>query len=364
MRNYKLLTIFFILLSSQLKAQFHTLKIPQPSNYVKETQRLGVTDITIEYHSPRVNGRDVWNNTGIVPKQGDPIPWRAGANMNTTITFSTDVLIEGKSLDAGKYGFHIIPHNDSYSLLFAHSNNQWGSYYLNVDQDVSLKVEVKDTTAAFSEKLDYEFIPKSAHAMIIGLEWGDKRIPFEVAVDLNKTVVESFRSELLGINTYRWEAWNDAAKWCLNQEVNLEEALSWAERSIEGGYNGFAANKNMDNITTKARILEKLNRKDELRETIDDAMTLQYTAMQANNFSIILLRMKQYKKALEFSNKAIKSYPDTWFLQLNQGISNYFNGNKKGALKLLKEAKNGAPESFADRLTQIMDQVADGTYTL
>ncbi|MEL7005112.1 MAG: DUF2911 domain-containing protein [Bacteroidota bacterium] len=364
MHNQKNILLILLLFAASANAQFHTLKIPQSSNYVIETQRLGVTDITIEYHSPKVNGRDVWNNTNVIPQNGDPIPWRAGANMNTTIKFSTDVSVQGKPLKAGKYGFHVIPGESSYTLLFAHNNDQWGSYYLDIDQDVTLQVDVKDTVSAMSEKLDYEFIPKSENTMIIGLEWAEKRIPFEVSVDLNTTVLESFRSELLGINTYRWEAWNDAAKWCLNRNINLEEALEWANRSIEGGYNGFAANKNLDNLTTKASILGGLGRRDELMATVDEATQLSYTPMQANNFSIMLLRTQAYDKALEFSTAATKKHPGMWFLELNQGISSYFTGKKKNALKQLGAAKTKTPESFHARITEIIEEVKAGTFKL
>ena len=110
----------------------------------------------------------------------------------------------------------------------------------------------------------------SDQVLVIGLEWEKRRIPFKVEVDLNTTTVESFRSELRGINTYHWQAWNDAALWCLNHNTNLEEALQWANRSINGGYGGFAADKNVTNISTKIRLLKKLDKPEELQNTIND----------------------------------------------------------------------------------------------
>ena len=223
-----------------LMAQFHTVKIPKQSPAVIETQTLAVTDITISYHSPAVKNRDIWNK--VVPKNGEPIPWRAGANMNTVIKFSTDVLIEGKTLKAGSYGFHTIPSDGEWTLIFAHHDNQWGSYYLDREKDVALEVTVTPAECYFSEQLDYEFVDRTDSSLSIALEWGTKRIPFQVSVDLNATVIPSMRYELAGINTYQWEAWTDAANWCLSRNTNLEEALNWVDRSINGGYGGFAAN--------------------------------------------------------------------------------------------------------------------------
>ena len=359
-----LLLLTGLLLAHVSFSQFHTMKIPQSSNAVSETQRLGVTDITITYHSPATRGREVWSNTDIIPQNGNPIPWRAGANMNTTIEFSTDVIIEGKALAAGKYGFHIIPNGNSHSLLFAHSNNQWGSYYLDTDKDVTLKVEVQDTVCAYSEKLDYEFLPKSANAMTIGLEWGEKRIPFTVSVDLNKTVVESFRSELLGINTYHWQAWNDAANWCLQHNTNLEEALEWATRSIEGGYGGFAADKNITNLTTKARILKALGRKEALTATVKEASGIIETAMDANALIIMLMEPESFDQAIVVSEEAMKKFPDTWFLHLNYGISNYFVGKQKQAEKNMEKAIAGAPDQYAERLNQMLSEIKAGTFSM
>lgn len=357
-----LITILLVLGAAASKAQFHTLKIPQPSNHVRETQTLGVTDITIDYSSPATRGRDVWNDRGIIPYNAEPIAWRAGANMATTLSFSTDVMIEGKSLKAGTYGFHIVPNDDGFKLIFTDVHQQWGSYYLDLERDITLSVDVSSKASDFSEKLDYEFLNWGENEVTVGLEWADQRIPFKISVDLNKTVIESFRSELRGVNTYRWEAWNDAANWCLNHNTNLEEALTWAERSIYGGYNGFAANSNLANNGTRIRILERLEKEDEMKSAIDEAIKLPATPNEANNFSILLIQMQQYDAAEEFLTKAIKSYPEAWFLNLNYGLTKYFQGNARIALKVIDEVMEAAPENVKGRLLEIKGEVTNGTY--
>lgn len=359
---YTITVLLFFTLSAS--AQFHTLNIPQASPKVNESQKLGVSKITINYSSPSVKGRDVWNNPRIIPQEGNPIPWRAGANMNTTITFSTDVLVEGQLLKAGTYGFHIIPKGNTFTLLFAHNNNQWGSYYLDIDKDVSLSVDVTSVESPFSEQLDFEFLNRTENSLVIGLEWAKRRIPFKVEVDLNKTTVESFRSELRGINTYHWQAWNDAANWCLNHDTNLEEALEWVNRSINGGYGGFAANKNLSNLGVKIRLLKKLNKTTELDATKAEAMRLNVTENEANDFGIFLMRNGFYKDAYEYNNVQFKQYPKAWFLQLNRGLSQYFLGNTKAAIKDIKKVMESAPKQYHNRLNEISKEVESGTYTL
>ena len=346
-----------------VQAQFHTLTIPQASPKVVETQRLGVTDITIDYSSPAVRGRDIW--TSVVNSYGDPnLAWRAGANMNTRISFSTDVTINGEPLKAGSYGFHIDVDGDNFTLMFAHHDNLWGSYYLDREQHISLTIQVQAEACPPSEQLDYEFINRTDSSVDIALEWGEKRIPFTVGVDLNKTVVESFRYELLGINTYRWEAWNDAASWCLNHDTNLEEALSWVDRSINGGYGGFAANKNATNLTTKARILEKLDREEALNETISEMVTTAMGPGETNGASIFLLQIDKPEAAMDLLQPAVKKYPEAWYLKLNRALTFYFLDKRKVALKELTAVQKETPENFQARLSEIIDEVSQGTYKI
>lgn len=348
--------------TQQMAAQFHTLNMPQGSPRVQETQKLGVTEITLDYGSPALRNRDAWNDSNVIPQGGDPIAWRAGANMATTIEFSTDVMIEGQALKAGKYGFHIIPENDTYTLLFAHNFDQWGSYYLDTDKDVTLRVKVDPETCSMSERLDYEFLNRTPNSVVIGLEWGEKRIPFKVEVDLNKTVVESLRSELRGINTYHWQAWNDAARWCLDHDTNLEEAYEWVNRSINGGYNGFSAHSDVINHVTKINLIAKLGRTEDLQSTIDAAQGLVNYDWQANYLTQTLLRDGFHEQGLKLAELNLKTYPDAWFMHLNKSLGHYFLGNKKKAISSANKALTLAPEPRKARINEIISEINAGTY--
>lgn len=362
MKRIVFFTLLFSAVSNLSYGQFHTMKIPRTSPKVTETQRLGITDITISYSSPALRDRDVWNS--VIPQGGNPIAWRAGANMSTTIDFSTDVLIEGQALKAGRYGFHVIPENDNYTLLFVQPADQWGSYYLDVENDTVLKVTVGSETCSNTEQLDYEFLSRSENSLVVGLEWGDRRIPFTVEVDLISTVVKSFREELRGINTYHWQAWNDAALWCLDHNTNLEEALSWASRSIEGGYGGFAANKNVTNLSTKMRILKRLGKDQELSATIEETKNMPLNENDATEFGIFLLRLGSFEEALSYSKNSLKNYPEAWSIILNKSIANYFLGNSKAAIKDISKVKAIAPQQVLNRLNEIENEFKNNSFQI
>src|SRR5689334_2560742 len=118
-------------------AQSTILDLPRPSQHAIVTQRVGITDITLNYHRPLVNGRKIWG--GLVP-YGQV--WRAGANENTTIAFSDPVSVEGKPLAKGTYGLHMIPNQDSCTVIFSKTNTGWGSYSYD-QKDDALRVNVK-----------------------------------------------------------------------------------------------------------------------------------------------------------------------------------------------------------------------------
>ena len=110
-------------------------------------QQVGVTDITITYHRPVVNGRKIWG--GLVPTGQ---VWRAGANENTTIEFSTPVSIEGKPLPAGTYGLHMIPGENEWTVIFSRNYTSWGSFSYDEKED-ALRVTAKPQPTPHSGSL-------------------------------------------------------------------------------------------------------------------------------------------------------------------------------------------------------------------
>ena len=108
-----LFVLLLAALSGLSSAQSFVLDLPRQSQHALITQRIGITDITINYHRPLVAGRKVWG--GLVP-YGDV--WRSGANENTTITFTDPVTVEGQTLDRGTYGLHMIPAADEWTIIF------------------------------------------------------------------------------------------------------------------------------------------------------------------------------------------------------------------------------------------------------
>ena len=117
----------------------------------KITEEVGITDITISYCRPDVNGREgkIWGNlitygfsTQNLVTNKNTNPWRAGANENTTITFEHDVKVEGKNVKAGAYGLFMAVWPDSVTIILSSQSGAWGSFYYDEKYD-ALRVTVK-----------------------------------------------------------------------------------------------------------------------------------------------------------------------------------------------------------------------------
>src|SRR5262245_54751129 len=128
MRILSLLSI--TLFATSAAAQTAPLKAPEASPAASVTQTVGLTEMKITYHRPAVNGRKIWG--GLVP-YGDV--WRAGANENTTLSFSSAVKVAGKPLRAGTYGLHMIPTAKDWTIIFSNQAAAWGSFSYDPKED-------------------------------------------------------------------------------------------------------------------------------------------------------------------------------------------------------------------------------------
>src|SRR5271154_6676258 len=136
-RRVTLLLVLFLGAAVASRAQSIVDDLPRPSQHAEVVQRIGVTDITINYSRPLVNGRKVFGGLEAYGKV-----WRAGANENTTITFTDPVTIEGKPLDKGTYGLHMIPNADEWTIIFSKNSTSWGAFTYDQAED-ALRVTVK-----------------------------------------------------------------------------------------------------------------------------------------------------------------------------------------------------------------------------
>lgn len=153
------------------------------------SQTLGLdTEITIDFSRPGVKGRTIWGelvpygmNPGNKYSKEKPYPWRAGANEKTTITFSSDVLIDGTALPAGKYSIHMIPSEKDWTVMFNKNSEGWGSYDYDEAED-ALRLTVTPVEAPFEEWMRFGFDDLAGTSAVAFLQWEKLKVPFKIEV--------------------------------------------------------------------------------------------------------------------------------------------------------------------------------------
>src|SRR5438067_1830013 len=323
------LCLVIFVLGGTVSAQ-NDLNLPDVSQAAEVKQRIALSDITVKYHRPLVNGRKIWG--GLVPYGK---VWRAGANENTTIEFSDPVAVEGKPLAKGVYGLHMIPNPDSWTVIFSKTNTGWGSYSYDPKDD-ALRVDVKPKPLAENkEALEFDFEDLKPTSTAVTLKWEKLGVPFTVSVNDADQTLQNIRAQLKGRGQFTWQALDEGAQFCLTRKINLNEALTWADASIQN-------EERFDNLSTKADLLKALNRTDEAKTTWNHALEIAQ-APQLYSYGRQLQNQKRGAEAMEIFKEVAKRFPQGVYGNLAQARIKSAGGDFAGAANDAKQAQAAAP---------------------
>ena len=363
----KKLSLFVILVISATFSFAQNLTTPPDGGNKKATvgERIGITDVNIHYDRPAVKGREgrIWG--ALVPygftDQGfgtsKSAPWRAGANENTTISFSTDVQVEGKHLPAGTYALFIALTETDATIIFSKNSTSWGSFFYNEKED-ALRVTVKPVKLANSvERLSYFFFNEKENSAVVSLQWEKLEIPFTISVDLVNTQLESMRRELRSEIGFKWESYVEAINFCLANNVNLEEALQWSDYAINAV---FVGQKNFRTLSAKAGVLRKLNKIAESESLMKEAVPLA-SMQELHNYGKQLIREKRMADALAAFKLNAQKNPGVF--TTNMGLARGYSatGDFKNAQKYAKLALPQAPDKQnVDAITNYLLMLGEG----
>jgi tetratricopeptide (TPR) repeat protein len=324
-------------------AQTLTLPPDGGNQRAEVSQQIGLVRASIEYSSPDVhgpNGEDrrgkIWG--GLVPYGIHDLgfnnakgPWRAGANENTVFTVSHDVTIEGKPLKAGRYGLHMLAGENEFTIIFSNNSTSWGSFSYKEAED-ALRVTVKPEKAPYREWLTYDFVDRQPDRATVALLWEELRIPFTIAVpDMPALYIENMRRELRNAQGFQSQGWQAAAQYCLQNNRNLEEALTWAENAISQPGIGQA---NFSTLSTKAQILERLKKTTEATAVMAQAMDHPSAQpIEIHQYGRRLLAEGKAKEALAVFQKNAARFKDAWPVHVGLARGYSAIGDYKTALK-------------------------------
>ncbi len=313
-------------LPADLPGQVPNLVLPKASQRATVGQTIGLTEVSITYDRPLVNKREIWGK--LVPYDS---VWRAGANENTVIAFSSPVRVGGRDLPAGRYGLHMIPTASEWTVILSKQADAWGSFSYDPKED-ALRVTALPVAAPFQEALGYTLDDPGTGSLVATLRWEKLAVPITVEVDYKQVTVDSLRQQLRGLSRFFWQPWNRAATWCAANDVNLAEATEWAQSSI-------AINENFTNLRTKATLLEKTG--DAATAAELRRRSFEFAAEpDINTYGYQLLAAGQVDSAIVVFRKNVKDYPRSWNTYDSLGEAYAKKGDKKRAVEQYSKARD------------------------
>jgi tetratricopeptide (TPR) repeat protein len=319
------------------------------------TQYLGMVSVTIDYNAPDVTspaGDDrtgqIWGQLvpwGIAPNPFYPgfgtaeeMPWRAGANENTTIAFSHDVEIEGEPLAAGTYALFMAPGETEWTIIFNRNSSAWGSFFYEPSLD-ALQVQVKpEKTDYFREWLTYEFDDRQLDTALAVLHWEHLRVPFRISVpNLSELYHETITAELTGATGFTFQNWVAASQWAAGQDAYHEDAVRWADAAI-------TANTSFQTISNKAQVLMQIGQSEEAMATLDQAIDHPTATVVGIHMAARGLQAQgQMETANVIFRKNYEKNPGEWPVDFGMARVYSQEGNFEKALEHAMIAKGRAP---------------------
>ena len=221
--------IIFTLLLFTINLSFSQINTPRVSPASEVEQMVGLTEIEIEYSRPSMRGREVFGNLVPFGKV-----WRTGADNSTKISFDTDVIISGKTIQSGTYSIFSIPNKESWEIIFYSDVELWG-----VPRDWS------ENKVVFSSMFDVKKLKKSNtvetftisfndltnNDVNMSISWENTSVDIKIEVP-TRSMVESDINKVLSDNP-KSSDYYAAAVFYRQENINLDKALEWMNKAIE-----------------------------------------------------------------------------------------------------------------------------------
>ena len=220
----KLITLLMVFaVTFTVNAQIET---PQPSPLQKIEQKVGLTDVSVQYSRPSMRGRTIF---------GDLVPygklWRTGANQNTMVTFSTDVMVGESTLKAGSYAIFSKPNKDNWEVIFYSDTNNWGTPQKWDDSKVAATVNAKVYDIPMDiETFTVSFDDLTNDSAVLGIMWEKTYVAVKFDVPTDKAVTTAINKVMNGPSADDYYA---AARYYLESGKDINKAVVWMDKAIE-----------------------------------------------------------------------------------------------------------------------------------
>lgn len=268
MKSKSILLSFVLTLGIFSLALAQQIQMPQASPTATISQKIGLTDVSVEYSRPSTKGRKIFGE--LVP-YGEV--WRTGANAATVITFNTPVIIEGNNLPAGSYALYSIPGKSDWTIIFSKNTKLWGAVGYNKDED-ALRFNVKPgKTGQKYETMEINFVDMTDTGASIAIKWENVRVKFRIETEVDSIVMKQIKEMVIDKDPQNPGLYYQAANYYFTNNKDMNQAYEWIVKSVDSDPKYWT-------MHLKAKIELALGKK---KEAIESATKSMEMAKEAKN---------------------------------------------------------------------------------
>jgi hypothetical protein len=226
--NKKFNVVFLLLSMLSFFGYGQQIQMPQASPSAKIIQKVGLTDVTVDYSRPSTKGRKIF---------GELVPycevWRTGANAATVFSFSTDVTIGGQSVPAGSYALYSIPGKNDWTIILSKNTKLWGAIGYNPAEDqLRFSVEPSKTSKKY-ETFEIAFNNFTDNSAVVSMKWEYARVDFKIETDVDPIVMADIQKLVIDTQTTDPGLLFQAASYYFSNSKDLNQAYQWVKTSTD-----------------------------------------------------------------------------------------------------------------------------------
>ena len=219
-------TLAFLLCCAVSFAQ--QIQMPQASPSAKIAQKVGLTDVTVDYSRPSTKDRKIF---------GELVPygqvWRTGANGATVLSFSTDVIIDGKNIPAGQYALYAIPGKSEWTMILSKNIKLWGAIGYDQNEDLIRFNTKPEKLSKKAETFEISFANMTDTGSDISLKWENTRVDFRIETEVDPLVMAQIKEFVIDGDSSDPSLLYSAASYYYTNNKDINQAYSWINESVD-----------------------------------------------------------------------------------------------------------------------------------
>jgi hypothetical protein len=224
----KIKVLFLALLLTSFSSLAQQIQMPQASPSSKIIQKVGLTDVTVDFSRPSTKGRKIF---------GELVPfgqvWRTGANGATILTFSTEVSISGTKVPAGSYALYSIPGKSTWTMILSKNTKLWGAIGYEAKDDVLRFNATPAKTSRMYDSFEIGFSNLTDASADLSIKWEQTRVEFTIQTEVDPIVMADIKKQVIDAKSTNPALLYQAANYYFTNNKDQNQAYTWIKQSTE-----------------------------------------------------------------------------------------------------------------------------------